>query len=187
MPDTGIGPFTKFDGHAPLTKEYLNAVAEGLEGLTRMSVAAPLQLTWVGGIPCLTLSQPFRSSHVVKLTDHSDVGEHGDYDFPLKYSYVEQELYLDTGASALACRDKSGGIAGSFDGDDPAFNLYEVDCDSVVIYGVDTSGVDYPDGFDPVPPDGIVELIEDIDSDGNRIRYFAKLGTHDGTCDAGEA
>jgi hypothetical protein len=69
-----------------------------------------------------------------------------------------------------------------------AMNLVEQahGADATVIWGVDTSGESYPDGFSamPVATGEVHEITERTDGAGNVVFTFEGYGTHDGTCDS---
>ena len=120
------------------------------------------------------------------ITGHAAIGG----DFRWRYTFAEIE-YEGDDYGLLA-----GGRTGSY-----AINRSEFRHTDTYAWGIDVTGVDYPDGFAPRPVGGggvdnnhkynVVVMMEGpflygTDEDAHLYYYFNHFGSHDGTCESSE-
>ncbi len=141
-----------------------------------------------------------RTTYLARITGNAslastsvDVGGGGSVTVDYKWKYAFTEVERD--GSGVA--DVSGGRTGTTSGTGTtiyAINMDEINHSGTYSSGVDITGSSYPQPFRPRPIGGggtdnthkydrVVEITEAIDKNGNMVRQFSAMPSHDGLCE----
>jgi hypothetical protein len=162
-----------------ITGDWLASLGECIQELQRLAITGVQYPLWLynGTLGATAGPEVFWA----KVEQVSTVASHAAKGFAVQWRYKFDEVRFDgTGYETV-----TGGRTGDGTGTDFALNAAELDHPGKdIIFGVDVTGDDYPDGFAPIPLAGVVKVFVERDKNGAKLRLFDRMGSHDGTCEA---